>query len=167
MENAKRQQEGFWWSETESWFPMPQPYVGFWHDRELFLERLKHVEERCRVQAYRGSSSCRLCDNRRNGSETYSSENWEWPSGYRHYIEHHNVRPSLAFEQFILGKHWADVQRFKPWYDEHVMKPRLALIRTQGMCSHSFEYDGSSPSGSDNYYKCSKCGVRDTRGPHQ
>lgn len=33
-------------------------------------------------------------------------------------------------------------------------------------CDHVFEYDGSSPSGSENYYKCNKCEVRDTRGPH-
>jgi hypothetical protein len=159
-------QEGFWWSEQEPWYPMPQPYTGPWHDRALFIEQLKFVQERCQVRAYRGSSSCRLCDNRRNGSETYSSTGWEWPSGYLHYIEEHGVRPSLAFEKFILDKQWADMPRYKQWYDQNVLQPRLALIRKQGMCDHVFEYDGSSPSGSENYYKCSKCEVRDTRGPH-
>jgi hypothetical protein len=26
---------------------------------------------------------------------------WVWPSGYKHYIEDHEVQPSLAFQEFV------------------------------------------------------------------
>lgn len=28
---------------------------------------------------------------------------WEWPSGFEHYVREHNVRPSWAFQSFILA----------------------------------------------------------------
>jgi hypothetical protein len=26
---------------------------------------------------------------------------WRWPEGFAHYVEEHNVRPSLAFQMLI------------------------------------------------------------------
>ena len=84
---------------------MPQPYEGPWDNKDLFLKRLKMIEEGAHSQGYRGFSCCRICSIS-NGSETFSYGGWEWPSGYGHYIEEHNVRPSVEFEKFILGKHY-------------------------------------------------------------
>lgn len=52
---------------------------------------------------YKGSSTCRCCGNT-NGSGDYKSDGWVWPEGLHHYIAKHNVRPSLAFQEFILGR---------------------------------------------------------------
>lgn len=102
--------EGFW-ANPESTFksarysklPVPRTLALEWEGKEEFLKELISVEERCRVEFYRGSSHCRICGIHNGSAENYWS-GWTWPSGYRHYIEHHNVRPSLAFQEMILNR---------------------------------------------------------------
>lgn len=100
--------EGFWWSKEEQGFPVPQPYNGPWSAKPLFLEALEKVESKAQSKSFKGWSKCRLCS-KSNGSESFIYKGWEWPSGYRHYIEVHGVRPSVAFEQFILGSTWGRI----------------------------------------------------------
>lgn len=94
--------EGFWYSEQEPELPMPQPYLDEWPDKAEFLRRLTDVEGLARKEHYRGWSDCRLCE-QKNGSVEYQLGPWKWPAGLQHYIEVHNVRPSLAFEDFIFN----------------------------------------------------------------
>lgn len=54
----------------------------------------------CPVTAYRGSSACRICG-KMNGSHEYVFGGYRWPSGYRHYIEEHNVEPSEGFKKML------------------------------------------------------------------
>jgi hypothetical protein len=61
-----------------------------------------------RVASYRGSSTCRLCG-QSNGSREFHVAGWIWPVGYRHYIEMHQVRPSLAFEEFVTKSKFSPV----------------------------------------------------------
>ena len=60
----------------------------------------------CRVRHYKGWSNCRVCE-QQNGSTEYVLEfmesKWEWPVGFLHYVEKHNVRPSQAFQEFIMA----------------------------------------------------------------
>lgn len=67
----------------------------------MFL--LDPAERLCERIAYRGHSSCRLC-HAKNGFESLRLDGWEWPSGFRHYVEVHGVRPTRAFEAFILNR---------------------------------------------------------------
>lgn len=77
-----------------------------WNGQQQFLEALQATEElavqKGRVVRYRGFSTCRLCGVQ-NGSIEYLTGGWRWPQGYRHYVEVHNVRPSLAFVEAVLG----------------------------------------------------------------
>lgn len=95
--------EGFWRSAAEPDLPMPTVDAQ-WRDRNAFISRLVVLQRRARSTAYKGSAPCRLCDRRRNGSETFSLLGWEWPSGYLHYLTDHGVRPSAAFEAFVNAK---------------------------------------------------------------
>ncbi len=92
--------EGFWRSAAEPHLPMPSVDAA-WRDRNAFISRLVALQRRARSIAYKGSAPCRLCDRRRNGSETFRLLGWEWPSGYLHYLTDHGVRPSAAFEAFV------------------------------------------------------------------
>lgn len=92
--------EGFWRSAQEPDLPMPTVDAG-WTGRNTFVSRLVALQRRAHAIAYKGSAPCRLCDRRRNGSETYRLGGWEWPSGYLHYLTVHGVRPSPAFEAFV------------------------------------------------------------------
>lgn len=90
--------EGFWVSTQEP--SLPTPVSQPWKGQSAWLPKLDKVEKKAAKAAYRGFSTCRLCD-KMNGSEELSYKGWVWPSGYRHYIQDHSVRPSLAFEEFI------------------------------------------------------------------
>jgi hypothetical protein len=99
--------EGFWRSSHtplgREALPWPQPDNSSWPGRKDFLAKLSQIEEVASKVEYRGFSGCRLCKCI-NGSSEYQTRAWSWPSGYRHYIEEHNVRPSLAFEEWVTEK---------------------------------------------------------------
>ena len=94
--------EGFWYSKHEPKLPMPIPLEKSWKGKKEFLENLKKKEGKSKTTHYKGWSTCRLCGCH-NGSTEFSSGGWVWPEGYAHYVKEHNVRPSLAFQEFICG----------------------------------------------------------------
>ncbi len=84
---------------------MPKARTNPWKGQGAFLTCLEVIEtgDDAYEVAYRGWSTCRICG-KRNGSTEYVFDGWKWPSGFRHYVEAHNLRPSLAFIEFITGK---------------------------------------------------------------
>lgn len=90
--------EGYWYSQQEP--QLPKPVAQAWPGKMLWLQKLIRAEKKAESVAYKGMSTCRMC-NQDNGHTEYAYKGWQWPSGYLHYIQEHNVRPSLAFEEFI------------------------------------------------------------------
>ena len=126
--------EGFWYSEYEKHFPMPEEFKGEW-DRDSFLCNLIELEDLlmstyqavvdmyndgdCRpydryqksgvnVTESRGFSVCRVCGCA-NGSRTFVHGGFMWPDGFRHYIEEHNVKPSDEFIEMVGKKNTNDL----------------------------------------------------------
>jgi hypothetical protein len=97
--------EGFWRSsqQADENLPWPQPETK-WPERAAFLKRLDRAEAEAQSISYRGYSPCRICGSR-NGSQSFQLDVWEWPSGFRHYVAEHEVRPSPEFELFV--REWA------------------------------------------------------------
>lgn len=98
--------EGFWKSTEEPGLPLPIAREKAWVGRKAFLIALGTVESSPRVVTnnYRGWSRCRCCEAHNGSAEytvAYGGAIWRWPSGFQHYVEVHNVRPSVAFEEFI------------------------------------------------------------------
>jgi hypothetical protein len=93
--------EGHWrgsrYRTSDLPWPVPSPA---WDGRTAFLDALARAEARAEAMGFRGFSLCRLCGCR-NGSVEYRLGDWRWPSGYRHYVADHDVRPSRDFERFI------------------------------------------------------------------
>jgi hypothetical protein len=87
--------------DEDSELPWPKP-EGAWAGRSAFLTSLDRVEAIAERVQYRGYSHCRICSCV-NGSEALRLGVWEWPSGFRHYIADHQIRPSDEFEAFISG----------------------------------------------------------------
>lgn len=79
---------------------MPVENAEPWVGQSEFLAKLNLVEEMAKRTAYRGLSLCRCC-RAINGSVTYEHGGWEWPSGFRHYVDAHNVRPTDEFIEFV------------------------------------------------------------------
>lgn len=99
---------GFWYSKYEPHFPMPKAHKVPYPKQKEFLAKLAAVElvltDSGSYDAFRGLSSCRLClGGRANGSWTFKTPQFQWPEGYSHYIQEHNVRPPQEFETFILA----------------------------------------------------------------
>jgi len=51
---------------------------------------------------YKGLSDCRICSCR-NGSSTIYLNGYEFPSGYFHYVDSHNIKVPLEFQQMICN----------------------------------------------------------------
>jgi hypothetical protein len=95
--------EGYWRTGKGSMLPRPVALAKPWLGKKRFLAALEELEKQATEIHFKGVSLCRLCDCS-NGAAEMQSGGWKWPSGYRHYIEEHNVRPSLAFMEFVLGE---------------------------------------------------------------
>lgn len=95
--------EGFWRSSSEPELPMPQVQPDPWLGQRDFEEALEAVEDHTDVVCYRGWSQCRICG-AANGNREHVYKDWSWPSGFKHYVEDHNVEPSLEFKAFILAE---------------------------------------------------------------
>jgi hypothetical protein len=101
--------EGFWRSsssQAEENLPWPQPEAK-WPERADFLDALDRAEVEAQRVSYRGFSHCRVCGCR-NGTQSFRLDVWEWPSGFRHYVADHDVRPSPEFEFFV--REWRNEQ---------------------------------------------------------
>lgn len=93
--------EGHWRASNSEASDLPWPIEDVnWQDRSHFLTMMTEVEGDAETISYRGISLCRLC-RCQNGHRAYQLDIWEWPAGFRHYIEEHGVRPSKDFEAFI------------------------------------------------------------------
>jgi hypothetical protein len=101
---GENMREGFWKQDkNDSKLPWPSGGQTPWRGRAKFLQELAIKEGQAKKLRTKGFSLCRICKEA-NGSITFQLNGWIWPSGYRHYIEAHNVRPSLAFQEWVLGE---------------------------------------------------------------
>jgi class 3 adenylate cyclase/tetratricopeptide (TPR) repeat protein len=98
---ASRRQEGFWYSRTSPDLPKPESRDTPWDGQTKFLKKLTLAQREAMQIGYRGWSSCRICGMQGNGSVTFRLKDWEWPEGFQHYIQEHNVKPSRDFIEFI------------------------------------------------------------------
>ena len=64
---------------------------------EIFWKKFRKLQGKGTLNPYKGSSTCRICGNTKNGSSelevTLKGYRLRIPSGYAHYIEKHNVKP--------------------------------------------------------------------------
>lgn len=100
--NEKR--VGFWRSDREPDLPMPVAQAKPFEDKDAFLHLLLLTEQKLLNTeahvAYRGYSTCRIC-NRPNGGTEFHHQGFVWPAGYTHYMEAHNVPPPEDFRVMI------------------------------------------------------------------
>jgi hypothetical protein len=104
FEASEPRYEGFWRTRIDEESELPWPAkVEHWPARAAFLASLSSIEAVAERIAYRGYSKCRVCGCQ-NGFESLLLGQWEWPAGFRHYVEEHQVRPSGEFVTLIMGR---------------------------------------------------------------
>jgi hypothetical protein len=107
MSNSYTLREGFWKPKGDvasSLPPCPPERDKPWKGKSVFLQALARAESNAQQIKYRGFSTCRLCGKTNGTIEMKVSQKGltvVWPEGYKHYVKVHNVRPSLAFQEFI------------------------------------------------------------------
>lgn len=89
---------GYWWSEREPELPMPDSNESIEHEEEI----VQYLRDARQINAYRGSSTCRICGDRRNGSREHSDGVYIWPQGLAHYVEEHKTTLPEEFVNHIL-----------------------------------------------------------------
>lgn len=103
------QKVGFWRSKETPSLPRPKLYGKWWPGRKRFIRQLKQLEayidtlfitDEGHVEHYKGWSDCRICGTK-NGSSEYIFKNHRWPSGYRHYVIKHSIKPPKSFRRFV------------------------------------------------------------------
>jgi len=97
--------EGYWYEGKGSKYPKPISYKIHWVGHGKWLEQLAKLEARVReegrIRRCKGWSNCRICGCK-NGSTEFEFKGWRWPVGFRHYVEEHNIRPSIDFQVFVM-----------------------------------------------------------------
>jgi hypothetical protein len=74
--------------------------------RRQFLDDLAKIEGSKKTEAvtYKGQSACRCCE-AKVGNKGFQykvgSVIFQWPQGLAHYVEEHNIRPGLSFQDFV------------------------------------------------------------------
>jgi len=119
-------QVGYWAEDAKSWdqkkgdkLPMPIARASPWRGQRKFLVALGALESKLFCRHAKGTSKCRICG-ARNGSGTYTWNGFEWPDGFRHYVEIHNVKPPLEFRdavinyKIVLDSHMAAIKNERP-----------------------------------------------------
>ena len=96
---------GFWAGDASPFTTLPvERFSAKTHPQ--CLTKLREAEAVARtlggVLGYDGSSTCRLCGLRNNGSEEFYLDGFVWPEGYGHYLEQHNVAIDPAFGKYLL-----------------------------------------------------------------
>ena len=89
-------------------FPYPKENDKYWPDKENILNRLNNFEifldNNKNIIPYENNKSCLLCDKKNVSTKNYKYKNIIWEDGLIHYIDIHNIEPSIQFKQFILNK---------------------------------------------------------------
>lgn len=93
--------EGYWYSEDEPQYPMPEP--GVLSEKEagqiFFLIRIRQMA--AKEKSYKGWSTSRITGEHLGASE-FEADGWRWPCDFaQHYVLIHRVKPSPEFLEFI------------------------------------------------------------------
>ena len=94
---------GFWKSGTCPWLPDPRDFVDETWDASERGRVADYLDGGRVVAAYRGWSTCRICD-KMNGNQDLGDGDIVWPSSFGHYARKHAVRPPAALVERALRR---------------------------------------------------------------
>ena len=89
-------------TSIEKDLPYPTEFIDKdWNkkERQVIIDYLKKGEV---VERWKGYSTCRICEKYNNGSRCLGDGQYQWPEGYAHYIETHDVKPPQEFIEWVL-----------------------------------------------------------------
>jgi len=106
----------FFWRNTKSelsydfnnnLLPFPTHVKKEWNDKKIFISQLEKVQRIAignhKFYSYNQQQykDCVLCDKKKISIGLYSLNNIRWETGMKHYINKHNIKPTMEFIDFI------------------------------------------------------------------
>lgn len=82
--------------------------IILWQEKELFLNKLKEVQNNLahlnKFKHYDKDNykDCLFCDKKKITTGLFSINGMRWENGVEHYIEKHNIKPSIDYIDFIF-----------------------------------------------------------------
>ncbi len=89
-------------------YPYPIPGTP-WADKKTFIDRLtllnQFLDLKKKYQLYDEPIDCLICKKKNVTTKLYKYDDTMWQDGIIHYMEKHNIEPSLQFKQLIYNSH--------------------------------------------------------------
>lgn len=89
-------------------YPFPKHHENKWSGKDVIENRLANIHEylnlKNKYEKYSDPKDCLLCGAKNVTTKRYRLLNIMWEDGIEHYINVHNIEPSIQFKQFILSK---------------------------------------------------------------
>jgi hypothetical protein len=87
-------------------FPYPKINEAYWPDKHIILDRIASIgillETNKKILPYDEPKNCLICGKKKISTKRYNFMNIMWDNGLFHYIDVHNIEPSIQFKQIIL-----------------------------------------------------------------
>jgi hypothetical protein len=132
-------------------FPQPVEGVG-WPDMRTFIGKLTNLNDyidlKKKYKMYDQSRKCLICGAKNITTKWYIYNGVIWEDGLLHYIEQHNIEPSVEFKKFIFGQKFKNLDigskkkdkmilsRIKKNNTEYVMIDRNQLLILDALMIH-------------------------------
>lgn len=117
-------------------FPYPVPQVSEynWTDKKTFIERLialnGFLDLKNKYEKYDHPINCLLCDKKNIITKRYIHDGIMWEDGLIHYMDIHNIEPSIEFKQQIYHNYlFRQIKRINKM--NHSDKTKMILERVQ------------------------------------
>ena len=84
-------------------FPYPKINKLYWGNKKDVIEKLKSLNNQS-YEEYKTKNACLICGTIDITTKRYTLNNISWDDSLLHYIEDHNIEPSIQFKEFIFSK---------------------------------------------------------------
>jgi hypothetical protein len=95
--------EGYWYSEYEPQYPMPEPNILSEEEAQSIHNLIVEKEKSAKINRYRGFSRSRITGELL-GSIEYETKEWIWPGDFaKHYVLENRVSPTIDFLEYLIS----------------------------------------------------------------
>jgi hypothetical protein len=162
LNKRKYRTECFWRSKKASTerdskgelFPYPIEQKNPWVDMNNFVFRLtiinRFMDDKHKYEKYDEPKDCLLCEQRKITTRRYIFDDLMWEDGLLHYVEVHNIEPSLNFKRFVFSnllnedtqkqkssdKNSLRLKRIQKFNKQYVMLERNQLLILDALMIH-------------------------------
>lgn len=117
-------------------FPVPPASASDWTDKKTFIERLTaldgYLDLKKKFELYESPMNCLICGKKNITTKRYVYDETMWEDGLIHYMDVHNIEPSIEFKQKIYHNHlFRQIKRINKMNESDKTKMILERVQKQ------------------------------------